>query len=72
MTPKHEDHLNAFQICFVCLVLLAAFALVGTGDYLQELEVENAQMKASAAHCRAVSAEAEAERIAAHLAKVTP
>ncbi len=72
MTPKHEDHISAFQIAFVCMVILAAFAMAGQGDYLGELEVENARLKASAAHCRAVSAEAEAERIAAHLAEARP
>jgi len=67
MPQKHEDHLNAFQIAFVCIVLILAFALAGQGDYLQELETENAQLKASTAHCKAISAELEADRIAAHM-----
>lgn len=66
-----REHLDTPKIVLVSLLLLAAFALVGNGDYAQELETENARLKAGAAHCKALGAELEADRIASHVVQTS-
>lgn len=45
----------------VLLLIMAAFAVVGQGDYELELERENARLKAATAHCRLAAAMRDAE-----------
>lgn len=61
-----DDHSpTPLQLVLLVLLVLAAFGVVGQGDYEHELEVENARLQAQAAHCRAVSEQSHPERLAA-------
>ena len=48
---RNTEH-NIPQTLAVLLAIILLFALVGNGDYADELERENARLKAVAAHCR--------------------